>query len=216
MALFKNLLHPLRAQSTAHLNDGEIQLLLRQYQWGSSYVGGLPSYFFKIADAGEIRREFGYCDLRVGMHPELAYAGHIGYRVYRGYRGHHYALKATRLLLHFACELGLEECFITCNPDNAASRRTLERLGGTLIDTIIVPENTACYKAGDREKCQFLFKTSDYFDPTRHNPAIVHEVDSADLSVLGLRGLGDERLAEPGDDGPDIVRNFQEGMTDRQ
>lgn len=72
MAFFKNLLHPLRAQDTSHLTDGEIQLLLRQYQWGSAYVGELPSYFFKIVDATEMRRELGHCDLRVGMHPEIA------------------------------------------------------------------------------------------------------------------------------------------------
>ena len=62
MAFFKNLLHPLHAQDTTHLNDGEIQLLLRQYQWGSAYVGGLPSYFFKIVDAREMRKELGHCD----------------------------------------------------------------------------------------------------------------------------------------------------------
>lgn len=106
MAFFKNLLHPLRAQDTSHLTDGEIQLLLRQYQWGSAYVGELPSYFFKIVDATEMRRELGHCDLRVGMNPEIAYSGHVGYRVYRPHRGNHYALKATRLLLHFAYEWG--------------------------------------------------------------------------------------------------------------
>lgn len=187
MALFKNLLHPLHAQSTFHLNDGEIQLLLRQYQWGSSYVGGLPSYFFKIVAAEEMRRELGHCDLRVGMHPEIAYSGHIGYRIYRGYRGHHYALKATRLLLHFAYELGMDNCLITCNPDNAPSRRTLEHLGGELVNTVLVPADTACYKAGDREKCQFLFRTSDYYDPVRHNPTVEHEVEGVDLSSILLR-----------------------------
>ena len=173
MAFLKNLLHPLHAQDTTHLSDGEIQLLLRQYQWGSAYVGGLPSYFFKIVDAKEMRRELGHCDLRVGTHPEIAYSGNIGYRVYRPHRGHHYAQKASRLMLHFAYELGMEECLITCNPDNTASRRTLEELGGELVATVKVPEDSACYKAGDRVKCQFVFKTADYFDPMRRNSDVV-------------------------------------------
>ena len=173
MAFLKNLLHPLHAQDTTHLSDGEIQLLLRQYQWGSAYVGGLPSYFFKIVDAKEMRRELGHCDLRVGTHPEIAYSGNIGYRVYRPHRGHHYALKASRLMLHFAHELVMEECLITCNPDNTASRRTLEELGGELVATVKVPEDSACYKAGDRVKCQFVFKTADYFDPMRRNSDVV-------------------------------------------
>ncbi|MEE0435973.1 MAG: GNAT family N-acetyltransferase [Peptococcaceae bacterium] len=172
MAFFKNLLHPLHAQPTTHLTDGDICLLLRQYQWGSAYVGGLPSYFFKIVSASEMRRELGHCDLRLGTHAEIAYSGNIGYRVYRQHRGHHYALKASRLMLHFAYELGMEECIITCNPDNAASRRTLEALGGELRATVQVPEDSACYKAGDRVKCQFYFRTADYFDPARHNPNV--------------------------------------------
>ncbi|MDO4280708.1 MAG: GNAT family N-acetyltransferase [Peptococcaceae bacterium] len=183
MAFFKNLFHPLVAQPTSHLTDGEIFLLLRQYQWGSAYVGGLPSYFFSIVDATEMRREFGRCDLRVGMHPELAYAGHIGYRVHTPYRGHHYALKASRLLLHFAYELGLRECIITCDPDNAPSRRTLMALGGELVRTVRVPSDSACYAAGDREKCQFFYHTADYFDPARHD-ARVEFVTGDDATFL--------------------------------
>lgn len=172
MAFLKNLLHPLRAQDTTHLTDGEIRLLLRQFEWGSDYVGGLPCYFFKMVAAAEMRRELGHCDLRVGTHPEIAYSGNIGYRVYRQHRGNHYALKASRLMLHFACELGMEEALITCNPDNAASRRTLEALGGELRATVEVPPGSACYKAGDRVKCQFYFRTADYFQPAWHSALV--------------------------------------------
>lgn len=176
MAFFKNLLHPLHAQDTTHLCDGEIRLLLRQYQWGSAYVGGLPSYFFSIVDAQEMRLELGRCDLRVGWHEELLYAGHIGYRVHTPYRGHHYAAKASRLLLHFAGELGLEECIITCDPNNVPSRRTLEGLGGELRATVEVPRASACYAAGDRAKCQFYYRTADFFRREWHNPAVTKTV----------------------------------------
>lgn len=177
MAFFRNLLHPLHPQSTIHLCDGEIRLLLRQYQWGSAYVGGLPSYFFSIVDANEMRLELGRCDLRVGRHEELQYAGHIGYRVYVPYRVHHYAAKASRLLLHFAAELGMTECIITCNPDNLPSRRTLEGLGGELRATVEVPRHSACYAAGDRAKCQFYYQTADFFRAEWHNPAVTKTVN---------------------------------------
>ena len=177
VAFFRNLLHPLHPQSTTHLCDGEIRLLLRQYQWGSAYVGGLPSYFFSIVDANEMRLELGRCDLRVGWHEELQYAGHIGYRVYVPYRGHHYAAKASRLLLHFAAELGMTECIITCNPDNLPSRRTLEGLGGELRATVEVPRCSACYAAGDRAKCQFYYQTADFFRAEWHNPVVTKTVN---------------------------------------
>ena len=169
MAFLKNLLHPLKAQDTSHLTDGEIALVLRHYQWGSAYVGGLPSYYFKIVDANDRHKELGNCDLRVGSHPELVYSGQVGYRVHKQHRGNHYAAKATRLMLHFAYELGMRECIITCDPDNQPSRRTLAGLGGELRATVTVPETSACYKAGDRAKCQFYFNIRDFYDPARHN-----------------------------------------------
>ena len=75
----------------SHLTDGTIGLRLIRYQPGSDYVGYLPSYFFAIIKASNPYIEVGRCDLRVGDAPEIAYAGHIGYRVHLPYRGHHYA-----------------------------------------------------------------------------------------------------------------------------
>lgn len=42
-----------------------------------------------------------------------------------------------------------------CNPDNAASRRTIERLGGKLVEIVRVPVNSELYEIGDRESCRF-------------------------------------------------------------
>lgn len=183
MGFFKNLLHPLEKQPTIHLNDGEIRLVLRQYQWGSDYVGELPSYFFSIIPSNGMRSELGRCDLRVGMHPEIYYAGHIGYRVYRQYRGHHYAERASRLLLHFAAEIGMKDLIITCDPDNQPSRHTLVNLGGELKRTIIVPPDSACYQAGDREKCLFYYHAPDYFNPKWHNHAVTRQRELVDYTL---------------------------------
>lgn len=169
---FKNMLHPMQPQDVSHLYDDAVMLKLNRYQYGTSYVGGLPSYFFTIADAAEPRREMGSCDLRVGMSAPIPYAGHIGYRIYAPYRGHHYAEHAARLLLHFACELGMPEVIITCDPDNMASRRTLERLGGRFLAVVDVPEESPCYQAGDRQKCQFVYRTGDYYLPEKHNSLV--------------------------------------------
>lgn len=173
--ILHNVLHPMQPQDVSHLHDDDILLKLDRYVHGTSYVGGLPSYFFTIADVHEPRREMGTCDLRVGMEDPILYAGHIGYRVYAPYRGHHYAEKASRLLLHFAYELGMEEVIITCDPDNAASRHTLERLGGRLAAIVEVPEDSPCYKAGDRRKCQFVYRTADYFIKEKHNHLVQAE-----------------------------------------
>lgn len=148
---------------THDLTDGVLWLRLSRYVYGTDYVGHLPSYFFMIRE-GKHGPVIGQCDLRIGDNETTPYAGHIGYRIYGPYRGHGYAQRASRILLHFAYQLGIEEIIITCDPDNLASKKTLENLQGTYAGSFIIPEGHVCYQAGDREKCRFYFKTADYQD----------------------------------------------------
>ena len=99
----------------------------------------------------------GECDLRFGMDEELYYAGNIGYRIYDGFRGHHYAYYACQLLLQIAKE---EYCFrnviITCSPDNIASDKTIQSLHAELLQTVYVPKNHWLYRRGEKVKNIYL------------------------------------------------------------
>ena len=98
----------------------------------------------------------GGLGLRIGSTYDLEmYLGHIGYNVYPPARGNHYAERSCRLLLNIARAHGMKRLWITCNPDNWASRRTCERLGCTLAQIIPVPSNHPLYQRGDREKCRY-------------------------------------------------------------
>ncbi len=104
---------------------------------------------FEVAMAGSI-------SLRIGQSPNLdRYLGHIGYHVFPPARGHHFAERAARLLLPLARAHGQQTLWITCNPDNAASRRTCERLSASYVDVVPVPRENALYSQGDREKCRY-------------------------------------------------------------
>jgi tagatose 1,6-diphosphate aldolase len=50
---------------------------------------------------------------------------------------------------------GINPLWITCNPDNHASRRTCERLGATLVEIVPVPVGHTLYQRGEREKCRY-------------------------------------------------------------
>jgi len=44
---------------------------------------------------------------------------------------------------------------ITCDPDNWASRRTIERLGAELVDEVAVPADDPHYQRGSRTKKRY-------------------------------------------------------------
>jgi predicted acetyltransferase len=65
--------------------------------------------------------------------------GHIGFAVVPWKRGHGYAALALTLMLPHARAAGLGRVEITTEPDNFASRRTIERNGGRLIGGFVNP-----------------------------------------------------------------------------
>jgi RimJ/RimL family protein N-acetyltransferase len=98
----------------------------------------------------------GGIGLRIGNTPDIErYIGHIGYNVYSPVRGNHYAERAVRLLLPLAARHGLATLWITCNPDNAASRRTCERLGCELVEIVDLPEDHLLRQRGETQKCRY-------------------------------------------------------------
>lgn len=135
------------------LVDGELELVVAQTTPGDPPRGWVPAYVFEMRVGGH---KAGGLNLRVGNTRDLImYGGHIGYGVDPDYRGHHYAERACRLLLPLAKAHGLNPLWITCSPDNAASRRTCERLGAELVEIVKLPKDCDMYKRGEREKCRY-------------------------------------------------------------
>jgi tagatose 1,6-diphosphate aldolase len=115
----------------------------------------VPTYCFTLAVEGD-DEPAGHIHLRVGHTQNLElYQGHIGYGVIEKWRGRHFAERATRLLLPLAASHGIDPLWITCDPDNWASRRTCERLGGVLVEIVYVPETAPAYRFGARIKCRY-------------------------------------------------------------
>lgn len=99
--------------------------------------------------------KIGECDIRISKleNRELYYAGDIGYRIYDGWRGHGYAYDACIIMLKIMKEeYDRTSVLLTCSPDNAASRKTIEKAGGTYIETVDVPAWHWLYKRGEKIK----------------------------------------------------------------
>ena len=137
------------------LVDGDLELALIDKYPGDAALRWVPTYRFKMTLVGQSDL-VGRIDLRMGNTEHiLMYAGHIGYGVEEAYRGHHYAARACRLLMPLARSHGLHELWITCNPDNIASRRTCELAGATFVQVVDLPKNTDMYQHGERKKCRY-------------------------------------------------------------
>lgn len=138
------------------LSSGEIALRFNRIVPGDPSRGFVPYYYFRIliADGTDV----GRINFRVGdtEHVRIA-AGHIGFEIAEAFRGHGYASQACRAVAPFVRSI-YESVAITCDPDNRASRRTIEKLGAQFVDEAPVPVHDPHYQRGSRNKRRYRWK----------------------------------------------------------
>lgn len=99
-------------------------------------AGRVGSHFYWLVD-DETQRFIGEISIRHRLTPALErYGGHIGYGVRFSEWGKGYGTRMLRLALDEATVLGLDRVLITCDDDNIASARVMEKNGFTLADKI--------------------------------------------------------------------------------
>jgi predicted acetyltransferase len=162
--------HPLTQRDAPHdasMTRGRLLEFLHNAPGGRQQAdpatGRVPSYHFwmrlESPTGSPAIQIVGGMGVRIGTNREIElYSGNIGYHVYPPARGHHYAERACRLVLPFVRRHGMERIWITCNPDNRASRRTCERLGPRLIDTVPIPREHPFRSRGETAKCRYLIE----------------------------------------------------------
>jgi predicted acetyltransferase len=136
------------------LRHGDLELRLSDYSVHSFHR--VPTYFFQMLSQYS-EDELGTINLRVGSNAHIErYAGHIGYGVHPAHRGHHYAARSLTLLVPLAHKLKIDPLWITCDPDNMASRRSLEIAGAEFVEIVQVPKDCGIRRFGGRmRKCRY-------------------------------------------------------------
>ena len=105
----------------------------------------LPYYYYDIfVDDASV----GKISIRIGDNFHTYYNGHIGYEVNEEARGHGYARRACELVLDVALAHGMSRLYVTCVEDNAASYRTIEKLGGRLLEICEMPREYFAWYEG--------------------------------------------------------------------
>lgn len=96
--------------------------------------GRVPCTFLVAVVDGAI---VGRLSVRHRLNERLAVVGgHIGYAVLPAARRRGYATGMMRAGLALLAEMGIAEALVTCDDDNIASARVIERAGGRLQDTV--------------------------------------------------------------------------------
>ena len=107
-----------------NLTDGDIELRLEKDVAADTARDWLRALHYNIVLKGT-GVVVGRIDLRLGYAYDVEhFGGHFGYYIEPASRGHHYAGRACRLLRSVALAHGMDVLWITCNPENDASRKT--------------------------------------------------------------------------------------------
>ena len=132
------------------LRDGDLELVLIETRPAIPQKGRVPEYKFEMR--GVSGTKVGNISLRTCLTDQLAsYGGHIGYEVDPESRGTHFAARSCHLLFELARKHGIGTLLITCDPQNIASRKTIERIGGRLTRI----EQATTEGGVERDTCYF-------------------------------------------------------------
>lgn len=98
--------------------------------------GKVASDLFFLCRRGE-KRIIGAVDIRHELNEYLLqFGGHIGYGIRPSERRKGYATKLLSMALDYCQILGLSKVLVTCDETNIGSRRTIEKNGGILENTV--------------------------------------------------------------------------------
>ena len=109
------------------------ELILKNTQKYSGDDEMIPFYYYDI-----IRKTdsvtVGKISIRIGNNFHSYYNGHIGYEVFKEYRGNGYAYKVSLMVLEIVRFHGMGFIYLTCDESNATSYKTIEKLGAELVE----------------------------------------------------------------------------------
>ncbi|MGM9947930.1 GNAT family N-acetyltransferase [Floccifex sp.] len=98
------------------------------------HYGKVKEKIYLVFDGNEL---IGICDIRLETNEFInLYAGQIGYSVRPSQRKKGYASQILQFILKEAFQLGFSKILVTCNENNIASSKTIEKNGG-IFESII-------------------------------------------------------------------------------
>ena len=124
-------------------ND-ELILKITQKYSGDEMI---PFYYYDIIRKND-SVTVGKISIRIGNNFHSYFNGHIGYEIFKEYRGNGYAYRASLMVLDVARFHDMEFIYLTCNESNIASYKTIENLGAELVEICNAPREYFGWREG--------------------------------------------------------------------
>ncbi|MBI3332436.1 GNAT family N-acetyltransferase [Candidatus Peregrinibacteria bacterium] len=94
--------------------------------------GWVPASIYWLVDGGKF---IGHVSIRHRLNKRLReFGGHIGYAIRPSKQQKGYGSSILEMAIPKARELGIGRVLVTCDPDNIASRKIIEKNGGSLME----------------------------------------------------------------------------------
>lgn len=127
------------------LENDELILKITQKYSGDDEM--IPFYYYDIIRKSD-SATVGKISAHIGNNFHSYYNGHIGYEIFKEYRGNGYAYKASLMVLDVARFHGMEFIYLTCDERNIVSYKTIENLGAELVEICDVPREYFGWREG--------------------------------------------------------------------
>ena len=140
-----------------YISGNVIDLKIIDYYQGNEKE--LPFYWFEIISKST-GRPIGKVSIRIGNNYHSYFNGNIGYEIDEEYKGHNYSYYACLMVLEIAKYHKMSRLHITCDFDNIASQKIIEKLDAVLLETVVPPTNFVYYYDGIPAKRIYLLQLS--------------------------------------------------------
>ena len=110
----------------------------------------LPFYYYDILNSDN--KCIGKISIRIGHNFNSYYNGNIGYEIFEEYRGQGFAGAACKMVLNVAKFHCMEYVILSCDENNIASYRTIEKLNAELLEICEVPREYFAWREGMKKQ----------------------------------------------------------------
>ncbi len=138
-------------------NISNEELELRLIDVYPSDKGAIPFYWWNIYLKSK-GIKIGSISFRIGHNYHSYFNGNIGYEIDKEYQGNNYACKACKVLMEVAKYHQMDKIYLSCDCDNIASYKTIEKLGSKLIEEVKPPMDYIYYYEGIPSKKIYVLK----------------------------------------------------------